>query len=396
MSMDSSKTNEIATVSSPTCADLAGIRWCHLQTLGSDGKHNIPKADPDAQQAILRCYFTCLKQLQGRNYDPTDSDVLHYRSSEAKQGERLRECGHGFYSAFHAAWATHGAVVLSPDDVWLAVQLQFCKYMDANATQMRDLFVEHQDTVELNILMECVGQWELFMQRLMSAIQEKCKANVAADFLPSFSSSTELSNALQRLAVMDGMQHFVTYRSCRMCGIARVGFLGTLDDWQLLRAYVLGLARFHLPDNSKYFSSLKEWVDIVVEIVDHFLVAYKGEQRPSLDFWNRVINIEHVAGSGSLATYLDGWITTFLTGGHYSGRLNVAQIPALRYNVPVTVDDNGYVYRVRVLGGFTGVVEAADGVWRPQTSLVVIKVGEGEEPGGRVKPSAPRSFAPVM
>ena len=384
-----------ATVSNgPTTAvsTTPSITWCNLQKLGKAGKHKRQTTDPDAKQDILRRYLTFLKDLDGKGYDPTDSDVLYYRHSEAKEGEQLQECGHGFYSAFETAWATHGSVVMSPDDVWLVVQLQFCKYMDNNAEELRSLFVDHSGTVELNIQMETAGQWELFMQRTMSAIQQKCKANVRADFLPDFSSSTELSSALQRLAVMDCMQHYFTYRYGCECGIERVGFTGTLADWQKLRSYVIGLARFHLPSGSKYFTSLQQWVDAVVVIIDHFIIAYEGKQKPSLDFWNRAINIRREYGSGG-GSYIHGWITTFLTGGDFTRELNAVDIPAHRFNVPVTVDDNGNVYRVRLLGGFTGVEQVEAGVFRPQTSLVVVKVGEGEEPGGRVNPSEAKHYA---
>ena len=385
-----SPTPAASAVTEPAFAS-SSITWRVLQKLDDTGKHDKRPANPDAKQRILRRYTHFLKSLKDKGYAPTDQDVLYYRSSEAAESS-LREYGHGFYSAFESAWATHGSVVLSPDDVWLAVQLQFCKYMESNAEQLRNLFVDHAGTVELNVAMETTGQWETFMQRTMSAIQEKCKANVAADFLPAFSSSTELTNALQRLAVMDCMQQYFTYRYSCCCGIERIGFLGTLTDWQLLRQYVAGLARFHLPA-SKYFDSLQQWVDAVLAIVDHFIVAYKGEAQPSLDFWNSVINMRHTYGSGG-SSYVKGWITTFLTGGDFRRELEVADIPAHRFNVPVTVDDNGHVYRVRVLGGFTGVEEVAN-VYRPQTSLVVIKVGTGEEPEGRINPSSPQCY-PAM
>ena len=369
-----------------------GITWRHLQKLDDKGKHPRRAGNPQSKQHIIQQYCRFLRDLKDKGYNPTAADTLHYRSSETSEAD-VRSCGHGLYSAFESAWATHGAVVLSPDDVWLAVQLQFCKYMDANAEALRGLFVEHQGTVELNIAMEAPGLWEQFMARTMSAIQERCKANVQADFLPAFSSSTPLSNSLQRLAVMDCMQKYFTYRMSTCCGIERVGFVGTLADWRLLRGYVQGLARFHLP-TSGYFDSLQVWVAAVVAIVDQFIVAYEGVQKPALDFWNSVINMRHTGGSGG-SSYIKGWITTFLCGGDFRRELDVGDIPAHRFNVPVTVDENGYVYRVRVMGGFSGVEEAEPNVYRPQTSLVVIKVGVGEEPGGRVNPSEARCFAPM-
>ena len=372
----------------PNSSPAEVITWCDLQQLSDEGIHDRDYPRPDATQDILDRYIRILNAVKGGRASLTSDDVLYYRGSETSKAG-LRDEGHGFYAAFAGAWATHGSVVLSPDDVWLAVQLQFCKYMEGNAEQLRSLFVDHEGQVELNVAMETTGLWELFMQRTMAAIQGKCKANVAGDFLPAFSSSTELSNALQRLAVMDVMQQYFTYRSSIQCGIERVGFLGTLDDWQLLRQYVAGLARFHLP-GSKYFTSLQQWVDAVLVIVDHFIVAYKGKSPPSLDFWNSVINMRHQGGSGG-TSYVKGWITTFLTGGDFTCELDVQDIPSHRFNVPVTVDDNGNVFRVRVMGGFTGVVEE-DNVYRPQTSLVVVKVGKGEEPSGRVNPSRPRSY----
>jgi hypothetical protein len=97
-------------------------------------------------------------------------------------------------------------------------------------------------------------------------------------------------------------------------------------------------------------------VDATVHIVDQFIITYRAEVPASLDFWNSVIStgMRHRHGSGG-TSYVKGWIMSFLTGVDFSREKDVEDIPANRFNVPVTVDDNRHVYRVRVMGGFIGV-----------------------------------------
>ena len=51
--------------------------------------------------------------------------------------------------AFLLAYNTHQHLVLSPDDMWLVVCIQFAEYVNKHVEQLRSLFVEHSDGKKL-------------------------------------------------------------------------------------------------------------------------------------------------------------------------------------------------------------------------------------------------------
>lgn len=316
------------------------------------------------------------------SYQFQPNAVLLYQGSETESLTDIKQLfpvGNGFFSAISEAWATHGNVVLSPDDVWIAIQLQFCRYVDANAEALRHLFVEHQGRKELKIKMDNCRtatskyDWVLLLDRMMGRIQSKVKNNVADDFLPQFSTSTPLQTSLKHLAVMDSMQHYLTYKMVCSCGIEKVGLQGTIDDWYMLRKQVDGLKKFHLNRKCRYFW-LTHWVDDLLVIIDQFIDTFQG--KVDIDFWNKVMSQQGARAGSGYTTVVDGWLLTFLVGT-YKQKWEIDDIPSLRFNVPVDVDDNGFEFKVRVLGGFTGVIrDEATNTYYPQHSLSVIGVSQ--------------------
>ncbi|KAJ6526096.1 hypothetical protein B0H19DRAFT_1084701 [Mycena capillaripes] len=55
----------------------------------------------------------------------------------------------GFVNTVMSAWGQHHAIVIRPDDVWLAIISQFGFYVNANAELLRANFVAHEGKKEL-------------------------------------------------------------------------------------------------------------------------------------------------------------------------------------------------------------------------------------------------------
>lgn len=64
----------------------------------------------------------------------------------------MRHSGNAFLDAVLGAYNNHEDLVLSPDDIWMLICLQFSKHVDENAEQLRDLFVEHQGQKQLEAI----------------------------------------------------------------------------------------------------------------------------------------------------------------------------------------------------------------------------------------------------
>jgi hypothetical protein len=88
-----------------------------------------------------------------------------------------------------------------------------------------------------------------------------------------------------------------------MCGIQNVHFGGTLDDWKSV------LSKTQLIKDYDVDGKLKSYVKNVSAILEKFIETYEG--KVDLDFWNKVVNMEHGRlGSGS-TTKFSGWLIHF-------------------------------------------------------------------------------------
>ena len=99
---------------------------------------------------------------------------------------------------------------------------------------------------------------------------------------------------LSCVAIMDTFQKYFEYE-CYLtkCGIHNVHFMGTLDDWKDLYRKIEELRKFSLPNRN----SFSNYIDGLLLIVDQFIETYQG--KVDHDFWNKVMDIEHVGGGRS-------------------------------------------------------------------------------------------------
>ena len=58
-----------------------------------------------------------------------------------------------------------------------------------------------------------------------------------------------------------------------MCGIRNVHFMGTLDDWKVLRQKTEKLKTFSMP--TKYGNSFGTYIDGLLPILDQFIETYQ-------------------------------------------------------------------------------------------------------------------------
>jgi hypothetical protein len=208
-----------------------------------------------------------------------------------------------------------------------------------------------------------------------SKVTANSKVDMAATFVPPFTSSDAFDTAMKSLAVMDHQQKFFSYSFCLQCGVRRVGLKGTLEDWQLLRKYISGMRAFAVPEGTKdvYFLSkhtYSAWLDDLTDIADNLIATYKGE--PVVAWWNNMITERRTYGSGA-STYLKGWIIALVSANPIDQEMEPSQIKGMRFSVPVKHDDNGNITKMRVLGGFTGTLyDAETDSWTPQRSMAVL------------------------
>ncbi|CAF3694900.1 unnamed protein product [Rotaria sp. Silwood1] len=152
--------------------------------------------------------------------------------------------------AFISAYNQHHDLILSPDDMWMLVCLQFAQCVNHNAEQLRSLFVEHsQGKIELTVSdFKREYEWDEFFDQMKVTI-------------------------------------------------------GTLDDWQSLRTKTEQLQCFG--DNA-----FRTYVNGVLPIFDEFIQTYQGNVNK--EFWIKVCDITRNPrmkyGGGGSGKLITGWL----------------------------------------------------------------------------------------
>lgn len=137
---------------------------------------------------------------------------------------------------------------------------------------------------------------------------EEIKINTTKDVTSKlecdFSTTSRIQKLLSTAVIMNTYKNYFEYDRCIPgCGIQKVHFGGTLKDWKWLKTKTEQLSSYDVN------GLLKTYVKEVVKIIDEFIETY--EERPNIDFWNRVVNRE-VGPLGSGKThYYTGWIIHF-------------------------------------------------------------------------------------
>jgi hypothetical protein len=124
-----------------------------------------------------------------------------------------------------------------------------------------------------------------------SKIRENVKNNVVDLLKSNFSTTGSVEGFLSSACIMHTFKKYFNYEHIMAgCGIRNVHFMGTLDDWKLLRKKAEELKMFTLPSQSKYSSDrdFRVYLDGVLPILDQFIRTYEGDV--DNDFWDTIFD----------------------------------------------------------------------------------------------------------
>ncbi|CAF3084375.1 unnamed protein product [Rotaria socialis] len=280
---------------------------------------------------------------------------------------------HPIFAAFLFAYNSHEDIVLSPDDIWLMIRIYFCVYVNENAEKLRPLFVDHNGQKKL--IIEQVGMtnidWDDFLERIQTQLSDNVKNNVTELLRANFSTTTKVELFLSYVATMDTFKKYFEYEACMtLCGIRRAHFMGTLDDWTLLRRKTEQLKNF-TTDN---WNSFATYINGVLPILDEFIRTYKGDVNNK--FWDEVMQINHKAGQSGVrgGDYINGgWILRLFYGLQNSKSHHVTDIKLPSLVVPVQVNNEvtNESKTCHIVGRFHG-VQSKGGRHRPVMGFAII------------------------
>lgn len=213
------------------------------------------------------------------------------------------------FSMLLMAYANHRPIVLTPDAVWLIICQGFSHYVNENAEELRDLFVDHEGQVSLLVqsatdLGSQDADWETLLDGFCKQIGKATKGNLAKNIKADFSTSGKTEKLASEITLMDVVSSYFEYISFYvMCGIPSVTLEGTPRDWSRVLKKSKMLRKY----------GLDWWADDLEPILKEFVRASKG--KPNYEFWKGMIKqqivdeyfIPDTCGPDDEPTVLDGW-----------------------------------------------------------------------------------------
>jgi hypothetical protein len=356
--------------------------------------------------------------LNGYTYDKTQ---LQYKLQYIKSnGVPNQDSSNPFLQAFMNAYNSHEDIILSPDDIWTVIILNFTKYVNDNAEKLRKVFVDHEGKKKLTIT-EPIGKdendWTDFFDQMTDKIKANVNGSIVSTIVSDFSTTGQVESLVNYACIMDTFKQYFSYGLCiPCCGIRNVKFMGTLEDWQNLRKKTENLAVFLDPTfkfestttKTSFFSDwmlfwkskkqgpsnnltsseviekksisnqFTKYIENLLPVLDKFTDTYNN--KVDKDFWNKIMNLEHGRlGSGS-CTYISGWILNFFLD--FAGtKQDQGDIELNTVKIPVEVQNHntGKQKICNVVAGFCG-VEYIDNTNRPIMSIAVFEDTKSVKP----------------
>lgn len=142
----------------------------------------------------------------------------------------------GFVDTIVESYNKHHALIIRPDDVWLAILTQFNFYVNGNAEMLRSQFVAHKGKKKLVI--KAIGNrytvdFASMSQQMTDLMQENMvDPSLQKWILPNFSTTTSNDTTVSAMVMMATMKTYFSYQFQLLCGIPRVTLEGEKDDWQ--------------------------------------------------------------------------------------------------------------------------------------------------------------------
>jgi hypothetical protein len=209
----------------------------------------------------------------------------------------------GLVSTITDAYNHHHALVLRPDDVWLAILVQFNFYVNAHAEELRQHFVAHEGKKEIVVSSDDIT---LLPVRMTDEMEKHIvDPDLRQWILPNFSTTTSTDTVVAAVLMMATLKAYFSYTMHMTCGIPRVTLEGEKADWEQILYKAKKLR--------EYGSEPAAWYKLLEPVLTRFVRAFDApDAQENLDFWQKVVNYRN---GGSGPTYLSGWITAFCAFG---------------------------------------------------------------------------------
>lgn len=333
-------------------------------------------ANHDGRQWKTPKTTTCdelLRHSSSEDYLQSKRIIQTSFDQETLEDDHVSPSQNGFVRAVYNAYSYHHHLTLRPEDIWFSILSQLGFYVKAHSEELRPFFVSHKGQKELEVFefgnLDTVSVGDLAVRMTKLIEKNVVDPELRSWIMPKFSTTTSSDKVVAAVLMMGALQNYFSYKMCLACGIPSVTLLGERGDWVSLVNKLDKIPR--LGKEPAKFAKLLQ------PVLKRFVTSFDSPPlRETRDFWGKCV---HEIPGGSGPPYLSGWITAFcfwddkgnpLDAGKRRGceldgvkfyQIDIADIPAGFASVPVTVDDNGAVYKTNMIAGMVGIGVSSSG-----------------------------------
>ncbi|KAH8730291.1 hypothetical protein GQ44DRAFT_674240 [Phaeosphaeriaceae sp. PMI808] len=301
--------------------------------------------------------------------------IFQYSVSENGPEESyIKASRNGFVYAAIEAYNEHHHLTIRPDDIWFAILSQLSLYINANSEKLRDHFVAHKGKKKRTIAMHGASMgnadFGVFARLMMNLLHDNVKDPDLRDWMmPTFSTSNVNDHTVAAILMMGSLQKYFHYGCTFLCGLPSVTLLGERSDYEDILKRIDKLQELG-PEPTK-------WAELLRPILRNFIASFDEQRSADVhSFWSK---IAHRSGGSGIPS-ITGWVTAFCFWG-YNGkplydvkdmspgiRSTLCQLDGVLYHsvgssdipegstsVPVTVNDNGIIYKTQMVAGSIGI-----------------------------------------
>ncbi|CAN0088564.1 unnamed protein product, partial [Phaeothamnion confervicola] len=212
-------------------------------------------------------------------------EVIATAATASKDATYVR-MKNGFVDAVTWAYNQHHHLVVRPDDVWMAIMVQFSLYVNANAEKLRTTFVSFDGKKEL--IVHAPGRlWSADYAALAHDMSFQIAQNINDPsvrewVMPGCSTTTIHDKVVGAIVLMAAMQAYFDFAFCLTCGLPSVTLEGIAEDWRALETRARRLTDFDTGDGL-----MKQWSELLLPVLRQFTVSAEGTPDVA-GFWSRV------------------------------------------------------------------------------------------------------------
>ena len=258
-----------------------------------------------------------------------------------------------FYKGLINAYASHRAVILSPDVIWLLISQGFAAHVNLNSDELRDKIVYHQGKKTLEVISNQdliyntdKVDWKYIFSDFEKQIRSNTKNQIADIITADFSTTGMTEKIASQITLMESVKSYFEYKVMTLgCGIPDITLTGTPDDWRKVREKAQSLKGY----------GLDWWIDRLDPILKQFVDAAQGTV--DTEFWMEMVGSSKFRKMGcgmptdKTDLKFDGWFTAFYPYDAHGDMIN----GPMTYNARLLPEivETPFIYEIRGDDGIT-------------------------------------------